>query len=307
MPDRAAFPLGQEMLTGDSREFDLLFTHCHYDHIEGLPFFRPLHSRNWTGRIWSGHLAGRMTTAEMITPICASRSFRWGRAAFPPTWFNDFAAGDAIAAGDGVTIRTVGLNHPGGSTATASNIAADRSVSSPIPNMCRASPTRPSCRSLPGPMPWSTIRPTATRSSRTIWATAIRPGRRGRGCAMPPASTSSLRSIISPKRPMHRWSRSSGAAPGAPQQPPGPRGHGHRPRQEDGLTCLIMGTRERRDRPAPGHGLVAGRQAEQLFEELPCRLVVVEVMGENADRAGAAVTARSRTRAARRPASTAWG
>jgi phosphoribosyl 1,2-cyclic phosphodiesterase len=112
-----SFPLGQEMLNGDSREFDLLFTHCHYDHIEGLPFFGPLHNRNWTGRIWSGHLAGRMTTAEMIDAYMRQPFFPVGPSCFSADLaFNDFAAGDAIAAGDGVTIRTIGLNHPGGST-----------------------------------------------------------------------------------------------------------------------------------------------------------------------------------------------
>ncbi|HUF45257.1 MAG TPA: MBL fold metallo-hydrolase [Aestuariivirgaceae bacterium] len=109
------FPLGQEMLAGDSRELDLLFTHCHYDHIEGLPFFRPLHSRDWTARIWSGHLGGRTTTAEMIAGYMREPYFPVGPDCFAADLaFNDFAAGDVIAAGDGVRIRTIGLNHPGG-------------------------------------------------------------------------------------------------------------------------------------------------------------------------------------------------
>ena len=109
------FPLGQEMVAGKSREFDLLFTHSHYDHIEGLPFFRPLHSRDWTGRIWSGHLAGRMTTEQLIASYMREPFFPVGPGCFTAELsFNDFAAGDVIAAGDGVTIRTLGLNHPGG-------------------------------------------------------------------------------------------------------------------------------------------------------------------------------------------------
>ena len=109
------FPLGQQMLAGESREFDLLFTHCHYDHIEGLPFFRPLHSRGWTARIWSGHLAGRMTTEEMVTRYMREPFFPVGPGCFcADVKFNDFAAGEVIGAGDGVTIRTLPLNHPGG-------------------------------------------------------------------------------------------------------------------------------------------------------------------------------------------------
>jgi phosphoribosyl 1,2-cyclic phosphodiesterase len=109
------FPLGQELLAGDARQVDLLFTHCHYDHIEGLPFFRPLHSRDWTARIWSGHLAGRMSTEEMIEEYMRQPYFPVGPNCFTADLrFEDFAAGDVIAAGDGVTIRTIGLNHPGG-------------------------------------------------------------------------------------------------------------------------------------------------------------------------------------------------
>lgn len=110
-----SFPLGQELAAGESRELDLLFTHCHYDHIEGLPFFRPLHSRDWTARIWSGHLAGRMTTEAMITSYMQSPFFPVGPGCFSARLkYNDFAAGEVIDAGDGVTIRTLLLNHPGG-------------------------------------------------------------------------------------------------------------------------------------------------------------------------------------------------
>ncbi len=109
------FPLGQQLVAGESSEFDLFLTHCHYDHIEGLPFFRPLHSRGWTGRIWSGHLAGRMTTEEMVAGYMRAPYFPIGPGCFTADLkFNDFVAGEVINAGDGVTIRTLGLNHPGG-------------------------------------------------------------------------------------------------------------------------------------------------------------------------------------------------
>ena len=109
------FPLGQELVAGNTRELDLLFTHCHYDHIEGLPFFRPLHTRDWTARIWSGHLAGRMSTEEMVTRYMREPFFPVGPGCFNAELkFNDFAAGEVIDAGDGVIIRTVSLNHPGG-------------------------------------------------------------------------------------------------------------------------------------------------------------------------------------------------
>lgn len=45
---------------------DILYTHCHYDHIIGLPYFMPLYNPMMNVRLWSGHLAGVMTTREIV-------------------------------------------------------------------------------------------------------------------------------------------------------------------------------------------------------------------------------------------------
>src|SRR5689334_8832821 len=49
------------------RELDLLLTHLHLDHVEGLGFFAPLHDPECTVRIWGppqdeGTLAARIAT-----------------------------------------------------------------------------------------------------------------------------------------------------------------------------------------------------------------------------------------------------
>ena len=95
-------------------DFDVLFTHCHYDHILGMPFFAPLYKPNAHVTVWSGHLAGIMTTREML------------KAFMRPPWFpvpleichanitcNDFRANDVLVPREGVTLRTGSLNHPG--------------------------------------------------------------------------------------------------------------------------------------------------------------------------------------------------
>ncbi|RWM96795.1 MAG: MBL fold metallo-hydrolase [Mesorhizobium sp.] len=96
-------------------DFELFFTHCHYDHIIGLPAFKPIYDRSVRVRLWSGHLAGRMTTRQMVDEFMR------------PPWFpakldickasidcRDFVSGDVLRPREGVVVRTGSLNHPGG-------------------------------------------------------------------------------------------------------------------------------------------------------------------------------------------------
>lgn len=108
-------PAGQAMLAAGVTDVDLFFTHCHYDHIIGLPFFKPMYFPNLRLTTWSGHLAGRMTTDEMLHEFVK------------PPWFpveldvcssrittHDFHAGDILRPRPGIVIRTGNLTHPGG-------------------------------------------------------------------------------------------------------------------------------------------------------------------------------------------------
>jgi phosphoribosyl 1,2-cyclic phosphodiesterase len=51
-------PLGKEMHANGVIEADLLLTHLHLDHVEGLGFFEPLFDPNFTLRIWGPHPDG---------------------------------------------------------------------------------------------------------------------------------------------------------------------------------------------------------------------------------------------------------
>ncbi|TIW83974.1 MAG: MBL fold metallo-hydrolase [Mesorhizobium sp.] len=108
-------PAGRALRASGVTDFDLFFTHCHYDHIIGLPAFKPIYDRSVKVRLWSGHLAGRMTTQQIVDEFMR------------PPWFpvrldvckasldyRDFVSGDILRPREGVVIRTGSLTHPGG-------------------------------------------------------------------------------------------------------------------------------------------------------------------------------------------------
>lgn len=108
-------PAGKSLIADGVTDFNLFFSHCHYDHIIGLPYFAPLYDSKSTVTAWSGHMNGTMTTRQIIEEFIR------------PPWFpikldscraklrcRDFAAADVLEPHPGITIRTGTLNHPGG-------------------------------------------------------------------------------------------------------------------------------------------------------------------------------------------------
>ena len=110
--------LGQALKqSSDAVDLDLLLTHCHVDHLIGLPFFAPAFSPASAIRIWAGHLSPRQRLEQvlgqlMIEPLLpiTPSTFR------ADLTYRDFLAGDRLDLGGGVEVRTALLNHPGGAT-----------------------------------------------------------------------------------------------------------------------------------------------------------------------------------------------
>ncbi len=110
-----AFLFGESLKSIESGEIDVLFSHCHYDHIEGAPFFAPVHRSNWKIRYWSGHMFGTMTTAEMIETYMRRPYFPVGPEVFSAKIkYRDFSVPDQLKPVRGVKIDTISLNHHDG-------------------------------------------------------------------------------------------------------------------------------------------------------------------------------------------------
>jgi phosphoribosyl 1,2-cyclic phosphodiesterase len=96
---------------------DLFLTHTHFDHVCGLPFFRPFFQPNNRFRLWAGHLAEGMTLRRVLGEFMMAPLFP-----VPPQVFRarmeyrEFKPGETLTPGPGIALRTAMLNHPDGAT-----------------------------------------------------------------------------------------------------------------------------------------------------------------------------------------------
>lgn len=108
--------LGNTIEVGDE-PIDILLSHTHIDHIQGLLFFEPIYNKNAHIRVFAGHLLPEYNLRDTLNKIMSPPIF-------PVTIHEvssnletiDFKAGtritDDIDLGDGVSISTTKLYHP---------------------------------------------------------------------------------------------------------------------------------------------------------------------------------------------------
>ena len=109
--------LGNRLASQGPLDADLYLTHTHFDHVCGLPFFKPLFEPRNTIRLWAGHLGGRGSLKTVLWQFMMAPLFP-----VPPEVFranvsyHDFSAGDTLRPSPDITLRTTPLNHPDGAT-----------------------------------------------------------------------------------------------------------------------------------------------------------------------------------------------
>jgi phosphoribosyl 1,2-cyclic phosphodiesterase len=108
--------LGDRLATqGGKIDTDILFSHCHMDHVCGIPFFTPFYESGHQIRLWAGNLLPDGKLEDAIRSLMSSPLFPIEIEAFnAQVQFRDFRAGETLDIGGALKVRTAMLNHPGG-------------------------------------------------------------------------------------------------------------------------------------------------------------------------------------------------
>jgi phosphoribosyl 1,2-cyclic phosphodiesterase len=100
-----------------SMEIDIFLSHCHIDHIIGLPFFAPLYRTERAVSLWGGRLESAIDIEQALRRLMSHPLFPIQVGDFcAQLKFRDFRAGETLTPRAGITVRTAPLRHPGGAT-----------------------------------------------------------------------------------------------------------------------------------------------------------------------------------------------
>jgi phosphoribosyl 1,2-cyclic phosphodiesterase len=109
--------LGEHLLQETPVKAHIFFTHSHWDHIQGFPFFRPAFVKSNSFDIYGRIAPNGATFEERLEDQMLHPNFPVPLRVMGSTMkFHDVEIGEKIDLGDGVTVETGMLNHPGEAT-----------------------------------------------------------------------------------------------------------------------------------------------------------------------------------------------
>ena len=106
-------PLGSALLkTGQPVRANILYSHCHVDHVCGLPFFAPVDLPTTNLRLWAGNPAPDRNLKQTLGRLFGDTVGKFACAID----FQDFLPGETLVLRPDIIVHTGPLNHPGGAT-----------------------------------------------------------------------------------------------------------------------------------------------------------------------------------------------
>lgn len=107
--------LGTDLLRREIGHVDLFFTHSHYDHVEGIPFFQPFYEPDFSADLYAGRLKGIDHCREIVGRLMIEPYFPISQEKFSAKLrYRDLADHQSVEPGEGIVVRTTRLHHPGG-------------------------------------------------------------------------------------------------------------------------------------------------------------------------------------------------
>lgn len=104
--------LGLILAKKQPERVDLFFTHAHWDHVAGVPFFVPTYMPGIAVHFWAGSLLPDRTIEAVLKEQMLAPLFPVQMNALKNCHFHDFQCGDGWEVRSGVMLDTCPLNHP---------------------------------------------------------------------------------------------------------------------------------------------------------------------------------------------------
>ena len=106
--------LGLKIAAEPAGPVDVYFTHTHWDHICGVPFFVPAYLPDRPVTFHAGHLGQDTSIRHVLCEQMMAPLFPVPLTIFQRAGYVDFRVGEPVRFADGVEMNTAPLNHPNG-------------------------------------------------------------------------------------------------------------------------------------------------------------------------------------------------